>query len=81
VPQIFKGMLLAPLLSRMGNKKTRFFIANVNQKDLAFLKDLLEAGKVVPRNRSTLPVRRRRASSPLSRSAPCPRRDRIDCRT
>jgi NADPH:quinone reductase-like Zn-dependent oxidoreductase len=48
VPQIFKGMLLAPLLSRMGSKKTRFFIANINQKDLAFLKDLLEAGKVVP---------------------------------
>jgi NADPH:quinone reductase-like Zn-dependent oxidoreductase len=26
----------------------RFFIANINQKDLVFLKDLLEAGKVVP---------------------------------
>ena len=48
VSQIFKGMLLAPLLSRMGSKKTRFFIANINQKDLVFLKDLLEAGKVVP---------------------------------
>jgi NADPH:quinone reductase-like Zn-dependent oxidoreductase len=48
VSQIFQGMLLAPLLSRMGSKKTRFFIANINQKDLVFLKDLLEAGKVVP---------------------------------
>jgi NADPH:quinone reductase-like Zn-dependent oxidoreductase len=46
--QIFQGMLLAPLLSRIGSKKTRFFIANINQKDLVFLKDLLEAGKVVP---------------------------------
>ncbi len=41
-------MLLAPLLSRIGSKKTRFFIANINQKDLVFLKGLLEAGKVVP---------------------------------
>src|SRR5208337_4629665 len=46
--QIFQAMLLAPLLSRIGSKKTYFFIANINQKDLAFLKDLLEAGKVVP---------------------------------
>jgi NADPH:quinone reductase-like Zn-dependent oxidoreductase len=48
LPQIFQGMLLAPLLSRIGSKKTCFFIANINQKDLVFLKDLLEAGKVVP---------------------------------
>src|ERR1700686_4086866 len=48
VPQIFQGMLLAPLLSRMGSKKTRFFIANINQKDLVVLKGLLEARKVVP---------------------------------
>ncbi len=46
--QIFLGMLLAPLLSRIGRKKTCFFIANINQKDLVFLKELLEAGKVVP---------------------------------
>src|SRR2546426_8298900 len=48
LPQIFQGMLLAPLLSRIGSKKTCFFIANINQKDLVSLKDLLEAGKVVP---------------------------------
>jgi NADPH:quinone reductase-like Zn-dependent oxidoreductase len=41
-------MLLAPLLSRIGSKKTRFFIANINQKDLVFLKGLLEAKKIVP---------------------------------
>ncbi len=45
--RIFQTMLLAPILSRIGSKKTRFFIANINQKDLVFLKDLLEAGKVV----------------------------------
>jgi NADPH:quinone reductase-like Zn-dependent oxidoreductase len=46
--RIFRTILLAPLLSRIGRKKTRFFIAKINQKDLAFLKGLLEAGKVVP---------------------------------
>jgi NADPH:quinone reductase-like Zn-dependent oxidoreductase len=48
LPQIFQAMLLAPLLSRIGSKKARFFIANINQQDLIFLKELLEAGKVVP---------------------------------
>jgi NADPH:quinone reductase-like Zn-dependent oxidoreductase len=48
VSQIFQGLLLAPILSRIGSKKARSFIANINQKDLVFLKDLLEAGKVVP---------------------------------
>jgi NADPH:quinone reductase-like Zn-dependent oxidoreductase len=32
----------------MGSKKMRFFIAKINTKDLVLLKDLLEAGKVVP---------------------------------
>jgi len=48
LPQIFQAMLLAPFLSRIGNKKTCFFIANINQKDLIFLKELIEAGKLVP---------------------------------
>jgi NADPH:quinone reductase-like Zn-dependent oxidoreductase len=48
VGRIFQGMLLGPLLSLTGIMKTCFFIANINQKDLVFLKDLLEAGKVVP---------------------------------
>jgi NADPH:quinone reductase-like Zn-dependent oxidoreductase len=46
--QISQAMLLGPLLSRIGSKKTCFFIANINQKDLVSLKVLLEAGKVVP---------------------------------
>ena len=46
--RILQGMLLAPFLSRIGSKKTCFFIANLNQKDLVFLKELFEAGKVVP---------------------------------
>ncbi len=48
LPQIFQAMLLAPLLSRIGSKKTCFFIANINQKDLVSLKVLLEAGNIVP---------------------------------
>ncbi|HXL25902.1 MAG TPA: NAD(P)-dependent alcohol dehydrogenase [Chthoniobacterales bacterium] len=48
LPQVFQIMLLAPFLSRIGNKKTSFFIANINQKDLIFLKELIEAGKLVP---------------------------------
>jgi len=35
-------------LSLIGSKKMCFFIANINQKDLVFLKDLLEAAKVAP---------------------------------
>lgn len=46
--RILQTMLLAPLLSRIGNKKVRFFVANINKKDLVLLRDLLEAGKVVP---------------------------------
>src|SRR5258705_1074311 len=32
LPQIFQGMLLAPLLSRIGSIKACFFIANINHK-------------------------------------------------
>jgi NADPH:quinone reductase-like Zn-dependent oxidoreductase len=46
--RIFQSMLLGPILSRIWSKKTCFFIANINQKDLIFLKELIEAGKVVP---------------------------------
>jgi len=45
---MFQVMLLGPLLSPIGSKKVRIFIAKISKKDLAFLKDLLEAGKVVP---------------------------------
>src|SRR5258707_667543 len=45
--QIVQGMLLAPFLSRLGNKKMRGVMTKPNQKDLVFLKELIEAGKVV----------------------------------
>jgi len=46
--QIFQGMLLGPFLSLVGNKKMRTMMPHANQEDLVFLKELLEAGKVVP---------------------------------
>jgi NADPH:quinone reductase-like Zn-dependent oxidoreductase len=46
--QILEFLLLAPFLSRIGSKKMRFFIARINNRDLVLLRDLLEAGKVVP---------------------------------
>ena len=46
--QILQALLLGPLLSLFERKKIRFFVANINQKDLVFLKGLLEAGKVMP---------------------------------
>jgi NADPH:quinone reductase-like Zn-dependent oxidoreductase len=39
---------LMPLLSSISKKKIRFFIAKVIGTDLRLLKDLLEAGKIVP---------------------------------
>lgn len=46
--QILQVMLLGPLLSLIGSKKMCLFMAKLNKKDLVFLKELLEAGKVVP---------------------------------
>jgi NADPH:quinone reductase-like Zn-dependent oxidoreductase len=46
--RILQAMSLGPLLSWTGNKKMRFFIAKINGRDLLLLKDLLEAGKIVP---------------------------------
>ncbi len=41
-------LVLKPLFSRKEGRKVVSFMANVNQKDLAFLKELMEAGKVLP---------------------------------
>ena len=46
--QIFQAMLLGPWMSKTGGKKMGGVTAKTNQKDLAFLKELLEAGKVDP---------------------------------
>jgi NADPH:quinone reductase-like Zn-dependent oxidoreductase len=44
--QLLQGMLLGPLISATGSKKIRFFVAQVNEKDLVFMTELFEAGKV-----------------------------------
>lgn len=46
--QIFHAMLLAPWHSMTGGKKLGGITAHANQEDLGFIKELMEAGKVVP---------------------------------
>jgi NADPH:quinone reductase-like Zn-dependent oxidoreductase len=46
--QTFQAMLLGPWISMIGTKKMGAMLARSNQKDLVFMKKLLEAGKVVP---------------------------------
>ena len=46
--QMFQALLLGPLVSMIGNKKIRAVSAKPNQKDLIFIKELIEAGKVKP---------------------------------
>jgi len=46
--QIFQPMLLGPFISMTGRKKMVNLTVRQNQKDLVFMKELLEAGKVVP---------------------------------
>jgi len=47
--QIIQALLLGPLLSRIGSKKIGFMgIATTSKEDLLVLKELLEAGQVIP---------------------------------
>jgi NADPH:quinone reductase-like Zn-dependent oxidoreductase len=49
IAQVLQAMSLGPLLSRLGDQQMGFMgIAKINQKNLVVMKDLLEAGKVVP---------------------------------
>lgn len=46
--QFYQALLLGPWISMTGSKKMVNYVAQPNQKDLVFMKELLEAGKVVP---------------------------------
>ena len=47
--QVFQGMLLGPLVSRIGGKKMGFMgIMKINHQDLDYMGELLQAGKVTP---------------------------------
>jgi len=46
--QMFQAMLLGPWISKTGSKKMSSFLAEVNQKDLGFIKGLIEAKKLIP---------------------------------
>ena len=46
--QMFEAMLLGPWLSRSGGQSIANVLAKPNQKDLLFMKDLIDAGKVTP---------------------------------
>jgi NADPH:quinone reductase-like Zn-dependent oxidoreductase len=46
--QLYQAMLLGPVMSMTGRNKMGNVLSRPNQKDLVFLKELLEAGTIVP---------------------------------
>jgi NADPH:quinone reductase-like Zn-dependent oxidoreductase len=46
--QMFQAMLQGPWISKTSNKKVGTFLQRPNQKDLNYLKELVESGKVKP---------------------------------
>jgi NADPH:quinone reductase-like Zn-dependent oxidoreductase len=47
--QTFEAMLRGPIISMTGSQKMGNMLVKPNKNDLVFMKDLIEAGKVVPR--------------------------------
>jgi NADPH:quinone reductase-like Zn-dependent oxidoreductase len=45
---MFQALLLGPLISMTGGKRMGAVSAKANQKDLLIIKELVEAGQVVP---------------------------------
>jgi NADPH:quinone reductase-like Zn-dependent oxidoreductase len=46
--QMFQTMIQGPIISKTGNKKFNSFLQRPNQKDLQYIKELIEANKVKP---------------------------------
>ena len=58
VQAMLQALLVGPVISRTGGRKMGSMgIANINQKDLGFVKELLEAGTVVPVIERQYPLR------------------------
>lgn len=45
---ILQSLIFNPIIAKMKGRRVVSFIANLNQADLIFMNELLEAGKVVP---------------------------------
>lgn len=45
---VLKSLIFNPIIAKINGKRVASFIADVNRADLIFMKELLEAGKVVP---------------------------------
>ncbi|MGO8951283.1 MAG: NAD(P)-dependent alcohol dehydrogenase [Ktedonobacterales bacterium] len=54
---VLQATLLGPVISRFDRKKMGSFLCRPTQKDLAFIQELLEAGKVVPVIERCYPLR------------------------
>ena len=48
IGRLFQVMLFSSLISRIMHRKVKFVTAKPNQSDLVILRDLIEAGKIVP---------------------------------
>ena len=46
--QLLQVVLVGPLISMIGNRKMRTFVSKPDAKDLAFVAELIEAGKIAP---------------------------------
>ncbi len=45
---LLQSLILNPLISKIKSRKVVSFMANVNQADLVFIRELLEAGRITP---------------------------------
>jgi len=53
---VLQSLIFDPIVARFKGKKVVSFVANVNQADLEFIKELMETGKIVPTIERTYPL-------------------------